>query len=67
LEIFVWCFWSSYMFSLMNLECSLKQGGIIGWDNCTSNFKLKFWWWVLETINLQFSSKGLKSVDFGPP
>ncbi len=32
----------------------------------TSNWRLKFLWWVFGTINHQFFAKGLKSLDFRP-
>ncbi len=33
----------------------------------TSNLRLKFWWWVLETPSHPFFIEGLKSHVFGPP
>jgi hypothetical protein len=33
----------------------------------SSNSSLKFWWWVLGTMNHQFCTKDLKSIDFCQP
>ncbi len=33
----------------------------------TSNFKLKFEWRIIGITNHLFYTKGLKSINFGPP